>query len=461
MQLRSRKNKVLTVILSIFLISIIGLYDIDDDENFANAQTDVKVPEWIKTLAKYWSENRISDSEFVSAIEFLVKDSIITSEKIIIIENNTIEDNASQEPTIPDWIRNNALWFSDGTITERDFVSGIEFMIEEEIIQSSRIQIIDEVPIADSDNDGFNDDVDDCPNLPEMVNGFEDNDGCPDEVPIADSDNDGFNDDVDDCPNLPEMVNGFEDNDGCPDEVPIADSDNDGFNDDVDDCPNLPEMVNGFEDNDGCPDEVPIADSDNDGFNDDVDDCPNLPETINGFEDEDGCPDEVPIADSDNDGFNDDVDDCPNLPETINGFEDEDGCPDELIVTNNDSNNGLADKSLTISNVEISPPANSGWGDPRITLSWTYFVDHVDESNAGFPTEGHFVIEIVGVKTVRSEANYVSDNIFFGEFDKIDPGAEGGPVTITIISFEGDDRGVYVGDGDQQEIIIPPYDPEE
>ncbi len=68
----------------------------------------------------------------------------------------------------------------------------------------------------DSDGDGINDDVDQCPNEPETYNGIEDTDGCPDGV-IEDTDGDGINDDVDQCPNEPETYNGIEDTDGCPD----------------------------------------------------------------------------------------------------------------------------------------------------------------------------------------------------------------------------------------------------
>jgi len=39
------------------------------------------------------------------------------------------------------------------------------------------------VYVGDSDGDGINDPVDQCPNDPETFNGFEDSDGCPDSPP--------------------------------------------------------------------------------------------------------------------------------------------------------------------------------------------------------------------------------------------------------------------------------------
>jgi OmpA-OmpF porin, OOP family len=65
----------------------------------------------------------------------------------------------------------------------------------------------------DADGDGIADDADDCPEMAEDYDHFEDDDGCPDE----DNDGDGISDAQDQCPNMPETVNGVKDNDGCPD----------------------------------------------------------------------------------------------------------------------------------------------------------------------------------------------------------------------------------------------------
>ena len=197
--------------------------------------------------------------------------------------------------------------------------------------------------IGDRDGDGIKDNVDQCPDEPEDMDGFEDQDGCPDPdndkdgvvdsrdrcpnvpgppenngCPIdADRDGDGIPDSKDKCPDDPEDRDGFEDDDGCPE----LDNDKDGIPDNDDKCPNEPETKNGFQDEDGCPDG---QDRDRDGIPDELDKCPDQAEDKDGFEDEDGCPD----PDNDKDRIPDKFDKCPNEPETYNGIEDEDGCPD-------------------------------------------------------------------------------------------------------------------------------------
>jgi outer membrane protein OmpA-like peptidoglycan-associated protein/tetratricopeptide (TPR) repeat protein len=136
----------------------------------------------------------------------------------------------------------------------------------------------------------------------------------------ADSDHDGVNDGLDQCPTEPEDKDGFQDADGCPE----PDNDGDDLLDAEDKCPGEREDKDGFQDADGCPD----PDNDGDGILDAIDKCPGVPEDKDGFEDTDGCPE----PDNDHDRLLDAFDKCPNEPETWNGFQDEDGCPDKGIV---------------------------------------------------------------------------------------------------------------------------------
>jgi chitinase len=198
----------------------------------------------------------------------------------------------------------------------------------------------------DRDRDGIADDSDDCPSLPEDIEGIMDDDGCPDlYLSTQDTDRDGVSDLYDGCPDAKETNNLFQDEDGCPDVSPsekskgIADADNDGIYDRKDNCPSQPETYNKFLDSDGCPDKINSQrDTDNDGIKDGTDQCPTWRETYNMFLDSDGCPDRaVPtskasmMADTDNDGVPDWQDRCRTDPETYNQFKDNDGCPDEFI----------------------------------------------------------------------------------------------------------------------------------
>ncbi|MHB8080099.1 MAG: OmpA family protein [Candidatus Krumholzibacteriia bacterium] len=129
----------------------------------------------------------------------------------------------------------------------------------------------------------------------------------------ADRDHDGIADRRDGCPDQPEDIDGFQDQDGCPD----LDNDGDGIPDRRDSCPNVAEDKDGFQDDDGCPD----LDNDGDGIPDALDKCPDAAEDRDGYQDDDGCPD----PDNDGDNVLDAYDRCPDTPAGVEV--DSRGCP--------------------------------------------------------------------------------------------------------------------------------------
>ncbi|HVY47151.1 MAG TPA: hypothetical protein VHB21_14790, partial [Minicystis sp.] len=155
---------------------------------------------------------------------------------------------------------------------------------------------------------------------------------------VHDKDGDGIPDDVDQCPELAEDKDGFQDADGCPD----GDNDDDGIPDAEDACPNVAGEENADPKKNGCPGPkapskpaVPAApraaaappksaDRDGDGIPDADDACPDVAGPKSADPKQSGCPD----PDQDHDTLVGAEDKCPNEPEDWNGFEDADGCPD-------------------------------------------------------------------------------------------------------------------------------------
>ena len=85
------------------------------------------IPEWVKNNATWWSEGVIYDNDFVSGIEFLIKEGVIMV--------SVTESGEKSDAVIPEWVKNNAAWWSEDIISEKEFLSGIEYLVNNGIIQ--------------------------------------------------------------------------------------------------------------------------------------------------------------------------------------------------------------------------------------------------------------------------------------------------------------------------------------
>ena len=85
------------------------------------------IPYWVKNTAGWWSKDKVSDSEFIAGIEYLINNKIMD-----VGANNTNQDSLN---AIPSWVKNNAGWWSNNKISDVEFISGIEYLIENNIIK--------------------------------------------------------------------------------------------------------------------------------------------------------------------------------------------------------------------------------------------------------------------------------------------------------------------------------------
>jgi hypothetical protein len=103
------------------------IFEIIGTDVFGDISSDlIEIPSWVRNNAGWWSTGQIQDSDFVSGIEFLI------NEDIILIPASQSSQVTSQE--IPSWIKNNAGWWADGLIEDVEFVSGIQYLISNGIM---------------------------------------------------------------------------------------------------------------------------------------------------------------------------------------------------------------------------------------------------------------------------------------------------------------------------------------
>jgi len=111
--------------------------DVDEEQTTETSQSSQKtdtvkesktIPDWIRNNAQWWSLTQISDQDFARGLEYLIKEDII----------NVPKETASEgqaEQNIPGWLRKNAGWWSQGLLTDDEFLKSIQYLINNGFIK--------------------------------------------------------------------------------------------------------------------------------------------------------------------------------------------------------------------------------------------------------------------------------------------------------------------------------------
>ena len=116
-------------------------------EEFTPTEEVPPIPSWIKKTVGWWADGQVTEIEFLEGITYLINNRII-----VITDSLTFKsaDNATEsvDYVIPSWIKNNAKWWADGDISDSAFVSALQWLIKNGIMQLS-LERISFVPIDD------------------------------------------------------------------------------------------------------------------------------------------------------------------------------------------------------------------------------------------------------------------------------------------------------------------------
>lgn len=100
--------------------------------NLVSNESEIKIPEWVRTNARWWATNQIADNDFVKGLEYLIK------QEILLVPQTTQDDSETESQQIPTWLRKNAALWSEGAISNDEFVKGIQYLIQKNIVKISK-----------------------------------------------------------------------------------------------------------------------------------------------------------------------------------------------------------------------------------------------------------------------------------------------------------------------------------
>lgn len=148
-----KKIRYPTMILVIFSISLVLSYS---QEIYAEEQT---LPSWIKIIAVWWGEDKITDQDFINTFQYLVENKIleipldenaqpkcgiglvldeITNECVIHEETDSegifIDAITEQQKTVVSLIKTTTLWWGQGKILDQDFINALQYLVENNVL---------------------------------------------------------------------------------------------------------------------------------------------------------------------------------------------------------------------------------------------------------------------------------------------------------------------------------------
>jgi len=103
-------------------------FDIVSGENVSTNQTSTDTPLWIKNDVKKWVEGKISDRDFVLAVQEMIRIGVILPPKPEVeLENIDIIK-------IPKWVKTTAGWWAEGHVPDEDFRNAMRYLVEKGIM---------------------------------------------------------------------------------------------------------------------------------------------------------------------------------------------------------------------------------------------------------------------------------------------------------------------------------------
>jgi hypothetical protein len=95
-----------------------------------SASADTTIPSWIKSNAKYWKDGQIGDDEYVKGVQYLIQNEIIQIPQ----SDKSVEKSSK----IPSWVKNNAGYWADGSLGDAEYVLAMQYLVSMGLIDVSQ-----------------------------------------------------------------------------------------------------------------------------------------------------------------------------------------------------------------------------------------------------------------------------------------------------------------------------------
>lgn len=119
-----------------------GLYTISIEYGGALAKTSfvlrdsgrIVIPGWIKDVTVLWAADKIDDATYATSIEYLISNGIIDIPRPDGAGGTDGGEGSAGAPTIPQWVKQSASWWVEGTITDDEYGASLQYLVQTGVI---------------------------------------------------------------------------------------------------------------------------------------------------------------------------------------------------------------------------------------------------------------------------------------------------------------------------------------
>lgn len=88
---------------------------------FPSYANESPIPEWIRNNAIWWTEGKITDSDFLSGIQYLINNDIL------IVPSADYSEKSSD---VPKWLKNTVKWWAENKVSDDEFLNSLSYLIK-------------------------------------------------------------------------------------------------------------------------------------------------------------------------------------------------------------------------------------------------------------------------------------------------------------------------------------------
>jgi hypothetical protein len=89
-----------------------------------------KIPQWVKNSVKWWAEDKINEMDFILGIQDLIRKGILNPPTL---ENQTVNEYEENMPfgvKIPKYLKQTSLWWTEDKISDQEFLDSMQYLIK-------------------------------------------------------------------------------------------------------------------------------------------------------------------------------------------------------------------------------------------------------------------------------------------------------------------------------------------